>query len=171
MKTTGTLVAGLLGLGAAPLAAQTETAALEPLGFLIGRWETMSVTARGDSAPGALEYQWVLGGDWIKVTFDGRPPDGRLWEAHVMITHEASTNAWISYAFYDAASPHRSQGTVLDDGTVRFRSERDGRVTGIDYRDNGDGTVYQENWALGSDQERVVTLRTTYQPAPDPTDE
>jgi len=144
---------------------QEQPAELDRLNFLIGRWNTESITARGDTAPGALEYQRVLGGQWIKVTFDGRPPDGRLWEAHVMITYDAERAEFVGYAFYDAASPHQSRGTVLDNVTVRFESENEGRATGIDYRDNGDGTVYQENWALSPGGERMVTLRTTYTPA------
>ncbi len=135
------------------------------LNFLVGEWATISETAQGTTIPGRLEYQWVLGGQWLKVVFVGRPEDGRVWEAYAMLKYDPERGEYSSCAFFGANDPVRYRGYPVDDSTMRFEHETDTGTSGIDYHDRGDGTVYQENWSLSPTGERTITLRTTYTPA------
>jgi len=154
----------LCGIVLLPVVAhgQSTPAGHERLEFLVGTWVTASETARGDTIPGDLEFRWVLEGQWIKVVFDGRPSDGRVWEAHAMMKYDADAGEYVSYAFFNGGDPFRYRGYALDDATLRFEHMGDDGAFGIDYRDNGDGTVYQENWLMSPEGERQVTLRTWY---------
>jgi len=130
------------------------------LDFLAGSWRTESTWPdSGRTVVGALRYEWVLGGTWLKFTFRGEHPDRAYWEAHGMIHWDAEAKAYRTVAFWDARGPHGSTGRFIDEKTVRFTAE--GGQSGIDYRDTGSG-VYQENWRLDEAGERIVTLKTTY---------
>ena len=167
MKRLGVLLAVLVAASGTTVAAQTADLSAEHrrLDFLAGRWSTMSETGQGISIPGTLEYEWVLGGQWLKVVFVGQPEDGRVWEAYAMVKYEPTSSEYVSYAFFNANDPIRYRGYPLDGTTLRFEHETADGTFGIDYTDRGDGTVYQENWAMSPGGERTVTLRTTYTPA------
>lgn len=132
------------------------------LDFLAGSWTTLSETVKGDTIPGTLEYQWVLGKQWLRVVFIGEPDDGRVWEAYAMVKYDSESGEYVSYAFFNANDPVRYRGYPVDDSTLRFEYEGAEGTVGIDYHNRGDGTVYQENWSLSPGGERTITLRTTY---------
>lgn len=157
-------IVSLCGIMLLPAAAfgQATSPPRERLDFLVGNWVTASETMRSDTIPGDLEYRWVLGDQWLQVVFDGHPPDGSVWQAHAMVKYDADAGEYVSYAFFNGDDPLRYRGYALDDTTLRFEHMGDEGMFGIDYRDNVDGTVYQENWLMSPDGERRVTLRTWY---------
>lgn len=145
--------------------AQEETNALDAISFLEGSWQTKSLFTRDDStAPGVLTYQRVLGGAWLKVTFIGDHPSGRVWEAHGMIGPNPAGDGYISHIFFGPGEPAVYSGLMLEDNVFRLETTFNGRTSGIDYRPQPDGTVYQENWVLTDDNQRYITLKTWYTP-------
>ena len=163
----------LLGVGglahAGDLAAQV---ALSPeherIDFLAGTWVTVSEFPDGQEGVGKLEYRWVFDGAWMKVEFHGRPPGGGGgWEAHVMQRWNPEKENYEAWVFRAQGPPLLYRGSSPEPGLFRVEYEgEDGVVTGIDYHDMGDGTVYQENWVLEPEAgERRITLRTSYEPS------
>ena len=160
------LILVLLGFLAAPgLPAQTSLSPEhEVIDFLVGEWRTLSEFPDGREVEGDLSYRWVLGGAWMKVEFYGEPPDGSVWESHVMQRWNQEEEAYEAWAFGAEGPPIRYRGTAPEPGVYRIRrTTEEGITTGIDYQATEDGAVYQENWVMEEGRRRV-TLRTTYQP-------
>ena len=149
---------------AGPVVAQELSAEHQAIDFLTGRWATESeIIPTGELAPGDLEYKWVLGGLWMQVEFHGQHPGGAVWEAHVMMQYDYASSLYRAFAFFNGQEPYLYTGSMLDERTFRIsHTSENGAQTGIDYRNNGDGTVYQENWLLSDDGQRRVTLKTEY---------
>lgn len=140
-----------------------DDAMQQKLAFLEGDWKTVSTfTASGEVAPGTLSYHWVLGGAWLQCTFHGDRADGRVWEAHAMLRWDGQKGHYVSWAFFGPGDPIMYSGTALEDGTLRFEFTNNGARTGIDYCPRMADSVYQENWTIGPDGERRITLKTDY---------
>jgi hypothetical protein len=136
----------------------------ERIGFLVGEWRTTSEFPDGRVGEGDLEYRWVFEGRWMRVEFHGSHPQGTLWEAHVMQRWNPETAAYEAWVFPAEGPPLRYRGSSSGPGHFRVEYTADDGVTiGIDYHEQDDGSVFQENWRLDGD-ERTVTLRTTYAP-------
>ncbi len=161
----------LLALPAFPAPASAQVAPSPPavlspehraMDFLVGEWHTRSEFNDGRVGEGRLSYQWVLGGEWMRVEFLGDHPDGILWEAHVMQRWNPASEEYEAWVFGGPGAPLRYRGSVPGPG--RFRVEvatGDGSPSGIDYQATEGGGVVQENWTE-REGERIVTLRTVY---------
>jgi hypothetical protein len=159
------LAAVLLMTGAAPAQTQEGVEELQKLGFLEGYWKTRSEFTRdGTIAYGTLRYEWVLGGNWLKVTFIGDHPSGRVWEAHGMIGKNYDAEGFIGHIFFGPDDPVVYTGLMINENTYRMETTFNGVTSGIDYINRSDGTVYQENWVLDAQGSRRITLKTTYEP-------
>ena len=136
----------------------------EQIQFLMGEWQTLSEYPDGTIVPGELSYRWVLGGAWMRVEFQGDPPGGGVWEAHVMQRWSPDEEEYEVWVFAGPGPPVRYRGSSPEPGVylVEARTE-DGLRTGIDYRLMDDGAIYQENWVVTEGQ-RQITLRTAYEP-------
>lgn len=147
---------------AMPMAVRGEPhQAMQPIAFLIGHWQTTSTFNDGEQRQGDLRYEWVLGGEYMKVTFQGQPPADRpYWEAHAMTRYDSETNGYASTAYFNGGPGVEYRGEVLSNGIFRL-STLDGSA-GIDY-DPRERSVYQENWRIADDGARQVTLRTHYE--------
>ncbi|MFQ5551397.1 MAG: DUF1579 family protein [Gemmatimonadales bacterium] len=146
--------------GSAELTAQELSPQHQRLAFLEGSWTTRSEFPDGTVAYGDLEYEWVLGGTWMRVEFVGRHPTRSPWEAHVMMRWVPERGEYVSHVFASPDTPSVFRGRFLDNGVFRVEVPTDDGVAGIDYHPR-DGSVYQENWIEESGSRRV-TLRTTY---------
>ncbi len=137
----------------------------ERIAFLAGEWRTTSEFPDGTVVEGDLTYRWVMGGAWMQVEFRGEPPDGSLWEAHVMQRWNPAEEEYEAWSFPEEGDPIRYRGASPESGFFRIeRTDPEGTTSGIDYREREDGSVHQENWIL-ENGERRVTLRTTYEAA------
>lgn len=164
--TAGFVAAILMAPGAATAQAP-EPPDLSPeheaIAFLIGDWVTSSEWPDGRTAPGALRYEWVLGGGWMHVRFVGDHPDAPVWEAVAMQRFNSDTGEYESYSFPPGGPPVRYRGSLPEPGLFRIEITDDQGVrSGIDYHAREDGGVYQENWVQPPDGDREVTLRTRY---------
>ena len=139
----------------------------ERIDFLVGEWQTVSEFADGRSARGALSYEWVLGGAWMKVHFDGDHPDGGVWEAHGMQRWNPETEEYEAHVYAGSGPPVTYRGSSDGPGHFGVALTTDSGSSGIDYHRQDDGTVYQENWVIEGG-ERRITLRTRYHPASPP---
>lgn len=161
------LVLGILQAPPPLQAQETLSPEHERIDFLVGSWTTVSQFPDGQEGTGELEYRWVFDGAWMKVEFQGVPPQGGGgWEAHVMQRWNPEKEGYEAWVFQAQGPPLLYRGSSPEPGLFRVEYEGDdGVVTGIDYHDMEDGTVYQENWILEPEaEERRITLRTSYEP-------
>jgi hypothetical protein len=136
----------------------------ERIAFLVGEWRTSSEFPDGQVGEGELEYRWVFDGQWMKVEFQGSHPQGAPWEAHVMQRWNPENDAYEAWVFRGDGPPLVYRGSSPEPGLFRVEHTSDAGVTiGIDYREQPDGSVFQENWMI-DEGERSVTLKTTYEP-------
>ena len=143
----------------------TLTADHQKLNFLAGTWETESTyPSTGLKVKGKLSYEWVLGGSWLKFTFNGKHPRRAYWEAHGMMHYDKTKGSYQSIAFFSDDGPHTMTGSLVGANTVRFETEANGIRSGIDYTKT-ETAVYQENWRIEKDSSKVITLKTTYRAA------
>lgn len=134
----------------------------ERIAFLVGEWRTSSEFPDGAEGEGELEYRWVFDGRWMNVEFHGSHPRGAPWEAHVMQRWNPEDEAYESWVFRGDGPPLRYRGSSPDPGFFRVEHTSEAGVTvGIDYHEQSDGSVYQENWVM-EEGERSVTLQTQY---------
>lgn len=144
-------------------AVMDNTTMMKKLLPLAGKWQTTSVSQKtGFKAPGNLEYRYVLGGDWMFVEFIGKHPKRKIWQAYVMIKYDIEKKCYVSWDFFNKNDPVLMTGKWVKNNTLRFESEHDGVLSGIDYTIKKDKTIYQENWVINKEKNHKVTLKTHY---------
>ena len=130
---------------------------------LAGKWHTTSISQKtGFKAPGELEYRFVLGEDWMFVEFIGKHPKRKVWQAYVMIKYDIGKKCYVSWDFFNKNDPVLMTGEWIKENTLRFKSEHEGILSGIDYFVKEDKTIYQENWVIDKEKNHTITLKTYY---------
>jgi hypothetical protein len=158
------LIATMLMIAPA-FAQEQDTSTMDNLNFLLGSWKTKSeFSSNGVIAYGTLTYEKVLAGAWVRVTFIGDHPTGRLWEAHGYIGLNPEGEGFKSYIIFGPGEPAEYSGLMINGSTFRLETNFNGMTSGIDYIPQDDGTVYQENWVMDEQGSRRITLKTWYTP-------
>ncbi len=148
------------------ISADTLTSEMQRLQPFVGKWKTRSVYPdSGLTAPGVLEYRWILGGKWLFIEFIGKHPKRKHWGAYSFIRHDKDRKCYLCYDIYDETAPILSTGYWIDKQTIRFEDRNAKIHWGIDYTIRRDGSIYQENWVM-REGKRSITLKTTYKRLP-----
>lgn len=159
-KTLAFLIIIIIALASLAIAQENKTIEMnEKLEFLIGKWKTVSKTPAGGEFPGDLTYEWVMGKNWIRITFVGQHPRMPFWEAHGFMNYDEKAGKYVSYVVFNEKNPEPEYGYWVDENTFRMGTEK----KGIDYLKLEGGGVLQKNFHLDEKGNRIDILITTYE--------
>lgn len=132
----------------------------EKLNFLEGEWISESAApGETDGMKGRVTCKWIEKSDWMYCYYAADAPEGK-WGAMVLYRWNAEKEVFESHGFMGKGDPGMSEGTLTEEGALRFTFDAGGQQGGLDLFETEEGFT-ETNWLLDENGDRNIVMTST----------